>query len=132
MPRTKKSGAGQPTPNQEPSQADAHEAAENEGMAHIRPAERAGSPDVFARKQSEKTSSQEAPASSEAAAVSVSEPVATATPEPPAPEATPGETEMAPIAPIEPPPYFAPAPAVIAPPPARRSGSGIALGVVLV
>src|SRR3981081_3287675 len=133
MPRTKKSGAGQPTPpNQEQSQADAHEAAENEGMAHIRPDELAGSPAVFARKTPEKTSSQDVPVSPEAAQVSASEPVATAAPEPEASTVTPAESEMTPIAPIETPPHFAPAPAVIAPSPARRSGSGIALGVVLV
>src|SRR5947208_3200296 len=50
MPRSKKS-AGQPPPSPEPSDADAHEAAENEGMAHVSADELAGSPDIFARKK---------------------------------------------------------------------------------
>lgn len=118
MPRSKKS-ACQPPPNQDPPEADAHEAAENEGMAHVHADALAGSPDIFA-------STVSAPSSAEPAAVSAGEPAIVAAPTLSAPDAS--------IATIEPPRSFAPPPpAVIARPPrARRSGSGIALGVVLV
>lgn len=122
MPRSKKS-AGQPPPSPEPTDGDAHEAAENEGMAHVSADELAGSPDIFARKK-------DAPA--ETAAVSEAE--ITPEHEPEASEAS-MEPAEAPIATTEPPPPFAPAPPPLigAPPsPMRRSGSGIALGVVLV
>jgi hypothetical protein len=128
MPRAKKSGAGQPPANQDPPEADAHEAAENEGMAHIRPDELEGSPDIFARRKDEN------PASPEAAPASGDEPEMIAAPAP--------ALHEAPVEPIEPPITtmesthpFAPEPsaqAIAPPPPARRSGSGIALGVVLV
>jgi hypothetical protein len=124
MPRSKKS-AGQPPPNQDPPDTDAHEAAENEGMAHVGPDALAGSPDIFAPKKAT------TPAADEPAPLSAGEPATVAEPTPAIPEAS--------IATIEPPAYFAPGPptGVIAPPPpARRSGShsgsGIALGVVLV
>jgi hypothetical protein len=124
MPRSKKSGAGQPPPNQDPSTADAHDAAENEGMAHVSADALAGSPDVFAQKK-DATS-----ASAEPAAVSRDEPdIAEPAPAPPETVAA----TMEPVLPVEPPPAFAPVPTVTAPPPAaRRSGSGVALGVVLV
>ena len=104
----------------------AQDSAENEGMAHVRSDELAGSPDIFSSKK-DTTSSSTTPAASAAEP----EIVAAAAPEtsdmtPPAP---------APIATLEPPPPMAPAPpsTVFAPaPPARRSGSGVALGVVLV
>jgi hypothetical protein len=126
MPRSKKSGASQPTPNQDPPDSDAHEASENEGMAHVRPDELAGSPDIFAPK---KDTTQ---AAAEPAPVSEPEPEPVAEPAPAPPAAAAAPTE-APIAVIEPPPP-APPPhaAMTAPPPARRGGSGIALGVVLV
>jgi hypothetical protein len=124
MPRSKKSGAGQPPPNQDPSTADAHDAAENEGMAHVSADALAGSPDVFAQKK-DATS-----ASTEPAPVSTDEPDI-AEPAPAPAEATAATPE--PISTIEQPPAFAPAPTVTAPPPpARRSGSGVALGMVLV
>jgi hypothetical protein len=124
MPRSKKSGAGQPPPNQDPSTADAHDAAENEGMAHVSADALAGSPDVFAQKK-DATS-----ASTEPAPVSTDEPDI-AEPAPAPAEATAATLE--PISTIEQPPAFAPAPTVTAPPPsARRSGSGVALGMVLV
>src|ERR1700730_17698663 len=47
MARPKKSSASGPKPDQDPSSSDAHDAAENEGMAHVRPDELAGSPDIF-------------------------------------------------------------------------------------
>ena len=136
MPRSKKS-AGQPPTNPEPD-GDAHDAAETEGMAHVRADELAGSPDVFARK---KEADAEPPAS---------EPQTIAEPEPDAaePAATAtnetGETVASdePVAePIEPPPPPPPPPFTPAPPPVyapmaapapRRSGSGVAIGVVLV
>lgn len=120
MPRSKKS-TGQPPPNQDPPDTDAHEAAENEGMAHVGADALAGSPDIFAPKKAT------TPASDEAAPLSAGEPATVAEPTPTAPEAS--------ITTIEPPTYFAPAPVaevIASPPPARRSGSGIALGVVLV
>jgi hypothetical protein len=127
MPRSKKGAASQPPPDQDPPDTDAHEAGENEGMAHVRPDELAGSPDVFAPKKT-------APAPAEPAAMSPfePEPVAESTPPPPPPAVatTPAE---APITVIEPPPPSPPPPpAMTAHPTARRSGSGIALGVVLV
>ena len=68
MPRSKKSSASEPPVNPEPSSADAHDAAENEGMAHVRADELAGSPDIFA-------SSPAKPATSvETATVSADEP----------------------------------------------------------
>lgn len=125
MPRSKKTGAGQPPPNQDPSSAEAHEAAENEGMAHVTSDALAGSPDVFARK------TEVPPATPEPSPLSASEPQGVAEP-PPQPVEAPAPVEE-PISTIEPPPAFTPAPSVTAPPPpARRGGSGVALGVVLV
>jgi hypothetical protein len=137
MPRSKKSSGGQPPDNQDQSSAKAHEAAENEGMAHIPADELAGSPDVFAKKRS-KAPVPDAPApndeATEPALVTAGEPEAVVEPVPEAPEAAPAPPE--PISAIEPPPPpFAPAPPAMVtapPPPARRSGSGIALGVVFV
>jgi len=124
MPRSKKSG--QTPPNQDPPDADAHEAAENEGMAHVGADALSGSPDVFASKKSRKADSVEA------APVIVDEPEVTSEPEPP-PFDVIGEPLEPPIETLEPAPTFSPAPPVTAPPPpARRSGSGIAIGVVLV
>ena len=126
MPRTKKS-SGQPPPKQDPPDSDAHDAAENEGMAHVRADELAGSPDIFAAKQSAGPNP-DAPAPSRQ-----DEPVKHPEPAP--------ETSDAIIAPLEPPtasvtppPPMEPLSPVprMPPPPVRRSGSGIALGVVLV
>lgn len=93
-------------------------------MAHVSADALAGSPDVFAQKK-DATS-----ASAEPAAVSRDEPdIAEPAPAPPETVAA----TMEPVLPVEPPPAFAPVPTVTAPPPAaRRSGSGVALGVVLV
>jgi hypothetical protein len=121
MPRSKK-GAGQP-PSENPPDSEAHDSAENEGMAHVGADALAGSPDVFAAK---KASSPEPAASSSNEQDAVAEPEAAA-PEPAA--------EPVPIATMEPAPEFSPAPppqAVPPPTPARRSGTGLALGVVLV
>jgi hypothetical protein len=132
MPRSKKTGAGQPPPNQDPSSVEAHDAAENEGMAHVTADALAGSPDVFARKKDV------APGSPEPSPLSASEPqVVTEPPSPPVDALTPPVDAPAavdePISTIGPPPAFVPTPSVTAPPPpARRSGSGVALGVVLV
>jgi hypothetical protein len=92
MPRSKKSGAGQPPRKQDPSDTDAHEAAETEGMAHVRSDELAGSPDIFAGKKDA------TPASTEPASLSAGDPEIIAEPAPATPEPT-----------IAPPP-FAPAP----------------------
>lgn len=128
MPRSKKSGAGQPPANQGPPDSDAQEAADNEGMAHVRPDALAGSPDVFARRKDATA------AGTEPGSVSAGEPQVTAELMPTTPEAMVAPLEP-PIATMEAPPPFAPAPparVIAPPPPARRSGSGIALGVVLV
>jgi hypothetical protein len=136
MPRSKKS-AGQPPTNPEPD-GDAHDAAENEGMAHVPADELAGSPDIFARKKEVEV----APPASEPEVVAEPEP-ATAEPAATATATATDETDeadqpvAAPIVPPPPPPPFAPAPPppVYAPmpaPAARRSGSGVAVGVVLV
>jgi hypothetical protein len=126
MPRSKKSVP--PPPNQDPPDSDAHESADNEGMAHVRADALAGSPDVFARK-SDANIDDPPPASA-----AEPEPSADIPPPPPEPVYAPVEP---PIAVMEPPPAFVPAPppppvAIPPPPPPRRSGSGIALGVVLV
>jgi len=126
MPRSRKSS--QPPPNQDPPDADAHDAAENEGMAHVGADALAGSPDIFASRKAAQGPSLDIPP-----------PVAgdnTAELEPPQampePAAAPPEP---PVVPIEAVPPYEPAPPaayVAPPPPARRGGSGIALGVVLV
>jgi hypothetical protein len=125
MPRSKKS-AGQPPPNQDPPDSDAHEAADNEGMAHVRADALAGSPDVFARKKDA--------TAADPGQVSAGEPEAASDSAPAAHESMNAPAEP-PIAIIEPPPPFVPpppAPVIAHPPPARRGGSGVALGVVLV
>ncbi|HVC77444.1 MAG TPA: hypothetical protein VND96_13110 [Candidatus Micrarchaeaceae archaeon] len=131
MPRTRKSA--QTPPNQDPPNTDEGDAAT---MAHIPAGELAGSPDIFAAKRS--TSS----------GIDATTPT-DASPEPDVPMAAPASISEAPpmtsepmVAPLqppassfEPPPPFAPAPVPhYAPPsaPARRNGTGIALGVVLV
>jgi hypothetical protein len=132
MPRSKKT-AGQPPTNPEPPDDDAHDAAENEGMAHIPADQLAGSPDIFARK---KDATGEVTASEEAAPASEAE--MTAEPEPAASDAmavTPEEPEAKTIelSPPPPPAYVPPPPPVMSHTPgARRGGSGVALGVVLV
>ena len=107
MPRTRKSGSGEPPANQEPPSTDEGDAST---MAHV--------------SADESTSAQTPPA----------ETPPPSTPEPPA---TTSEPIIAPLEPpassIEPPPPMAPAPPPhVPPPPARRNGAGIALGVVLV
>ncbi len=122
MPRSKK-GAGQPPPNQNPPDSEAHDSAENEGMAHVGADALAGSPDIFAANKA---------SSPDPAPLSTSEPDVTTEPEPVTPEPV---AEPVPIATMEPAPEFSPAPpprAVPAPTPARRSGTGLAMGVVLV
>jgi hypothetical protein len=122
MPRSKKS-AGQPPPNQNPPDSEAHDSAENEGMAHIGADALAGSPDIFASKTA---------SSPDPAPLRTSEPDVTTEPEAVTPEPV---AEPVPIATMEPAPEFSPTPhptAVVPPPPARRGGSGVALGVVLV
>jgi hypothetical protein len=122
MPRSKK-GAGQPPPNQNPPDSDAHDSAENEGMAHVGADALAGSPDIFAAKKA---------SSPEPSPLSSGEPDVIAEPAAFAPEPV---VEPVPIATMEPAPEFSPAPppaAVVPPPPARRSGTGLAMGVVLV
>jgi hypothetical protein len=141
MASRKKSSANQPKPDDDASSSTAHESAENEGMAHVRADELAGSPDIFAP-SAEKTA-----AGSVAASSVTDEPEAVAVPEPvaePEPEAEPVkepaaleahvEPEAAPVAPIPPPPA-APPPPTFAPAPGaqpRRAGTGVALGIVFV
>ena len=132
MPRSKKT-AGQSPTNPEPPDDDAHDAAENEGMAHIPADQLAGSPDIFARK---KDAADETAASDEPAATSEAE--VTAEPEPAASGTmviTPEESEAKTIelSPPPPPAYVPPPPPITSHTPgARRGGSGVALGVVLV
>jgi hypothetical protein len=113
--------------NPETSTASAHEAAENEGMAHVRADELAGSPDIFA------PSSAKPAASTEAAVQTVADPEVVAEPELAALEAH--VTPEAPADAAAPPPPVAPPPPPYMAPPAsqpRRTGTGTALGVVLV
>jgi hypothetical protein len=133
MATRKKSSANQPKPDEDASSSSAHESAENEGMAHVRADELAGSPDIFA------PSSEKAGAGSVAASSATDEPEPVAEPEP---EAEPVkeqaaleahvEPEAAPVAPMPPPPAapptFAPAPGAQP----RRAGTGVALGIVFV
>jgi hypothetical protein len=97
-------------------------------MAHVRPDELAGSPDVFASNKDAK------PAGIEPAPMSTSEPEVAAEPAP-APREASIAPQYAPIAAIEPPAPFAPAPStgtMASPPPVRRGSAGTAVGVVLV
>jgi hypothetical protein len=137
MASRKKSSANQPTPEDDASSSTAHESAENEGMAHVRADELAGSPDIFASSAEKAAASPEASSSvsDEPEAVEKSEPVST-----PEPEAEPVkeqatleahvEPDVAPPAPPPPPPAPTFAPTTEAQP--RRAGSGVALGIVLV
>jgi hypothetical protein len=125
MPRTKKSGSGQPA-NQDPPDSDAHESAENEGMAHVRADELSGSPDIFARTKDS------AAASMKPAAASAHEPEAIADQAPPPPSEAIIAPMETPTASFQPAPPMPPPPPSRAAAPARRSGTGIALGVVLV
>ena len=151
MPRTKKSGSGQPRSNQDPSTADESDSATK---AHVSAHELAGSPDIFARKSAaarradtpaddaaSTPSTADEPASIAEPASVTSEPLASptvppaASAEPPAVSAeTPDASAEPPAASVEPTPPVQPAlhAVPITPPPARRGGSGIALGVVLV
>jgi hypothetical protein len=141
MPRSKKSSAGQPPPDQHPPDSHAHESAENEGMAHVDANALEGSPDVFAPKKDVDPVSEDlaAPVTPPEAA---DEPMAqapetVAEPEPPAVEETSAPLPEPPVATIVAPPSpFAPAPPgqvmTAPPPPERRGGAGVALGVVLV
>jgi hypothetical protein len=118
--------------NPETSTASAHEAAENEGMAHVRADELAGSPDIFA------PSSAKPAASTEAAVQTVDEPPVAAEPDVVAePELTALEAHVTPEAAavaVAPPPDVPPLSPYTAPPATqpRRTGTGTALGVVLV
>ena len=107
-------------------------------MAHVSADELAGSPDVFARKGS--TSSE--PAATAPEDITPAGDVADeASAEAPVPEPEPAPSAFEPvITPFTPPPPTAEAPPAVPPPahyvpppaPVRRSGAGIALGVVLV
>jgi hypothetical protein len=138
MASRKKSSTNQPKPDEGALSSSAHESAENEGMAHVRADELAGSPDIFA------PSAEKATAGSVTSSSVSDEPEAVAEPEPvaePESEVAPVkeqaaleahvEPDAAPVAPMPPPPP-APtlAPATGAQP--RRAGSGVALGIVLV
>ena len=133
MARPKKSSASETKTNQEASSSSANEAAENEGMAHVRADELAGSPDIFAASSEPAGSTEEPESISEPEPAAQTELEPEAVPEPPLLEAHPtGEPEA--TAPTPPPPV-APPPATYAPAAAahpRRGGSGTALGIVLV
>ncbi|HEY8797228.1 MAG TPA: hypothetical protein VIO85_05125 [Candidatus Dormibacteraeota bacterium] len=131
MPRTRKSGSGEPPANQEPPSTDEGDAST---MAHVSADELAGSPDIFAAKR---TSSSNVDATADESTSAQTPPAETPPPSTPEPPATTSEPIIAPLEPpassIEPPPPMAPAPPPhVPPPPARRNGAGIALGVVLV
>jgi hypothetical protein len=129
MPRSKKT-AGQPPDNPEPPDDDAHDAAENVGMAHVPADQLAGSPDIFAGNKAATEGSQESGGAGETEVTSEPEPASSA-----AMTVTPDEPEARTIEVSAPPP-----PAYVPPPPpltshtpgTRRGGSGVALGVVLV
>jgi hypothetical protein len=132
MPRTRKSGSGQPPANQEPPSTDEGDAAP---MAHVSADELAGSPDIFAAKRAS-SSSGDVTAPEDTSAVTASEDAPDSIPEPAPAPFEPIITPLVPPAsrvelpapmPPEPTPRVAPSP-----PPARRNGAGIALGVVLV
>ena len=133
MPRTKKSASGQPSANPDPPSADEGDAAT---MAHISADELAGSPDIFAAKRSSSSGVDEptpvdAGAATAAETSSAEAPPSMAEPPPATPELVIAPPEP-PVSSVAPPLPMAPAPPRLAPPPARRSGAGIALGVVLV
>ncbi|MEA2655708.1 MAG: hypothetical protein QOI23_1073, partial [Chloroflexota bacterium] len=133
MPRSRKTSSGQPPANQDVPKADEGDAA---NMAHVSADELAGSPDIFAAKRS--TSEETAGKPHLSAASSADTPPST-----PEPVPTVSEPIVAPLEPpassvVLPPPYAPMPPPQMPPshvpplPPARRNGSGIALGVVLV
>jgi hypothetical protein len=135
MPRSKKT-AGQPPTNPEPPDDDAHDAAESEGMAHVPADHLAGSPDIFAKKKDATGETDETVASDEPAPTGeadvISEPEAAPSD---AMAVTPEEREANTIelSPPPPPAYVPPPPPITShTPAARRGGSGVALGVVLV
>jgi hypothetical protein len=136
MPRTRKSGSGQPPANTDPPNTDEGDAA---AMAHVSADELAGSPDIFAAKR---------PSSSDPLDTNTPEDAVTTTAHE-ASSADIAESEAEPppatfepvITPLVPPPVTAEPPPLIPPvpqhhvssaTPARRNGAGIALGVVLV
>jgi hypothetical protein len=129
MPRSKKSSASEPPVNPEAST----EAAENEGMAHVRADELAGSPDIFAPTAARPDAGVETADVTEPKAEAETEVVAEPEPELSALEAH-VEPEAAPVATMPPPPLEPPPPAYSAPPTSqpRRAGTGIALGIVFV
>jgi hypothetical protein len=139
MASRKKSSANQPKTDDDASSSSAQESAENEGMAHVRADELAGSPDIFAP-SAEKATAGSVTSSSvsdepEAAAEPIAEPEPAAEPvrEQAALEAH-VEPEAVPVAPMPPPPV-APPPPTFAPAPGaqpRRAGTGVALGIVFV
>jgi hypothetical protein len=136
MPRTRKSGAGQPPANTDPPNTDEGDAAT---MAHVSADELAGSPDIFAAKR---------PSTSDALDTSTPEDAETATAQEVSnadmaeskaePPPAPFEPVITPLVPpsvsVEHPPLIPPVPQHHVSPaaPARRNGAGIALGVVLV
>ena len=141
MASRKKSSANQPKPDEDASSSSAQESAENEGMAHVRADELAGSPDIFAPSAEKATAGSVTSSSVSDEPEAVAEPETVAEPEP---EAEPVkeqaaleahvEPEAAPVAPMPPPPA-APPPPTFAPAPGaqpRRAGTGVALGIVFV
>src|SRR6202521_2003660 len=143
MARPKKSSANEPKPDDAASSESAHESAENEGMAHVRADELAGSPDIFARKADGPAACAETGSASAGQSETMAEPKPepVAEPEPErvtepaaAPVDAQATTDSAGVARMPPPP-ITPPPATYIPPPSAprsRAGSGVAIGIVLV
>src|ERR1700674_1861846 len=130
MARPKKSSANEPKPDDAASSESAHESAENEGMAHVRADELAGSPDIFARK----ADGPAAGAETGSASAGQSETMAEPKPEPVAEPEPERVTEPA-AAPVDAQATTDSPPATYIPPPSAprsRAGSGVAIGIVLV
>jgi hypothetical protein len=136
MPRTRKSGAGQPPANTDPPNTDEGDAA---AMAHVSADELAGSPDVFAAKRPSTSDSLDSNTPEDAGTTTPQEAssadMAESKAEPPPATFEPAITPLAPASvSVEPPPLIPPVPQHHVSPatPVRRNGAGIALGVVLV
>jgi hypothetical protein len=134
MPRTRKSGAGQPPANTDPPNTDEGDAAT---MAHVSADELAGSPDIFAAKRPSTSDPLDTNPPEDAPAASASEAsgeeMLESQAEPPPATFEPVITPFVPPAPSAEPPAQAPPPHYVPTAvPARRNGAGIALGVVLV
>jgi hypothetical protein len=136
MPRTRKTGGGQPPANTDPPNTGEGDA---QTMAHVSADELSGSPDIFAAKRTPSSGSDDVKLPEDMAAASEPEAssadVAESEAEPPPAAFEPVITPLVPSpASAEPPPPIPPVPQhhVSTAAPVRRNGAGIALGVVLV